>query len=304
MTGTLEDAQPWYADLWERWQASNPEGGRSFSLPSWSNERWFPGGRDDQAIKDLESVITPELFLQRVAAIPYKPFGLVFKLFDSKLHVKPLPIDPSLPIELAIDPAFHTYAVLAVQWRVIPGLFTTNAKGHRIPLTEVRVVDEVYEHETTAYDVIPIVQARPWFSKVKGGVIDVAGKQRHANKSQIQIWREETGVNLRGRKVSIREGIEVVRYRLRTHPDAKQPLLFFDYRLRSDRDVQGRAKGILSEFGLYKWPEWKEGMSQAALPIDANNDACKALGYWLHDRFGSVLERRKSDKRTEIRGYL
>lgn len=304
MTGTLEDAQPWYADLWERWQGDNPEGGKSFSLPSWSNGRWFPNGREDAAIKELEAGISPEVFLQRVAAIPYKPSGLVFKLYDRSRHVKTLDYDSALPIELAIDPAQHTYAVLAVQWRVIPGLFTANAKGHRIPLTEVRVIDEVYEHDTTAYDVIPLVQSRPWFKFVRGGVIDVAGKQQHANKSQVQIWREETGLNLRSRKVFITEGIEVVRNRLRVHPDAKQPLLYFDYRLRSDRDVQGRANGLLAEFGLYKWPQWTEGMSSAARPIDANNDACKALGYWLYDKFGGVLERRKSERRTEIRGYL
>lgn len=304
MTGTLEDAQPWYADLWERWQGDNPEGGRSFSLPSWSNARWFPGGREDVAIKELEASLSPEMFLQRVAAIPYKPSGLVFKLFDRGRHVKTLDYDPALPVELAIDPAQHTYAVLAVQWRVIPGMFTTNAKGHRIPLTEVWVVDEVYEHDITAYDIIPMVQARPWFKAVRGGVIDVAGKQQHANKSQVQIWREETGLNLRSRKVFIPDSIEVVRNRLRIHPQAKQPLLYFDYRLRSDRDVQGRANGLLAEFGLYKWPDWKEGMASAARPIDANNDACKALGYWLVDKFGLALERPRHERRVAIRGYL
>lgn len=306
MTGTLEDAQPWYADIWEKWQGANPEGGRSFSLPSWSNTAKFPGGRYDPKIKDLESGLSPEVFLQRVAAIPYKPMGLVFKLFDRKLHVpeRGVAYDPDLPVELAIDPAQHTYAVLAVQWKVIPRLFTTNAKGQQIPLTEVRVIDEVYEHDTTAYDVIPLVQARPWFKAVKSGVIDVAGKQQHANKSQVQIWREEAALNLRSKKVFILDGIEALRYRLRVHPDAQAPLIQFDYHLRSDRDVQGRANGLLAEFGLYKWPDWTEGMSVATRPIDASGDAVKALWYWLIDKFGVALERPKSGRRTEIRGYL
>lgn len=306
MTGTLEDAQPWYADLWEKWQGPNPEGGKSFSLPSWSNTVKFPGGREDPKIKALEVGLSPEIFLQRVAAVPYKPSGLVFKLFDRKLHVPEagLPYDPSLPVEICIDPAKHTYVVLAVQWRVIPDMFTTNAKGHKVPLSEVRVIDEVYEHDTSVYDVIPLTQSRPWFKAVRGGVIDVAGKQEHGNKSHVQIWREETGLNLRSRKVFIPDSIEVVRNRLRIHPQAKQPLLYFDYRLRSDRDVQGRANGLLAEFGLYKWPDWKEGMSTAARPIDANNDACKALGYWLVDKFGLALERPKAARRVEIRGYL
>ena len=312
MTGTLEDAQPWYADLWQKWQGDNVSGGRSFALPSWSNTAKFPGGRYDPKIVALENSdgMTPELFLQRVAAIPYKPEGLVFKLFDNRTHVRPLPYDPSLPIELAIDPGQHTYAVLAIQWRSIPGQYTTNAKGHKIPLTEVRVIDEVYTHGATVYDVIPLVEQKPWFKKVRSGVIDVAGKQRHANKSQIQIWAEETSISLRGRKVSIPEGIEVVRFRLRPHPQhldsqgGKLPLLFFSHHLRADRNIEGKANGILAEMGLYKWPQWSEGMSQPNRPIDANNDASKALGYWLYDKFGGVLERRKSERKTEIRGYL
>lgn len=306
MTGTLEDAQPWYADLWDKWQATNEEGGKSFSLPSWSNTVKFPGGRDDPKIKALEAGITPELFLQRVAAVPYKPSGLVFKLFDRKLHVPEggLVYDPELPIEIAIDPAQHTYAVLAIQWKPIPGMFTTNNRGQKVPLTEVRVIDEVYEHDTTAYDVIPLVQNKPWFKHVTSGVIDQAGKQRHANKSQVQIWREETGVILRSKYVSIPEGIEVVRHRMRVHPDAKQPLILFDYRLRTDRDHGGRANGTIAEMGLYRWPDWREGMATPTRPIDANNDGCKALGYWCFDRFGSAIERPPVSKKRVIRGYL
>lgn len=304
MTGTLEDSQPWYAEQWERWQGPNPEDGRSFSLPSWSNTKKFPGGRNNYKIVALEKGLSPEVFLQRVAAVPYKPSGLVFKIFDYKIHRRPLPFDPRLPIELAIDPAQHTYAVLAIQWRPLPGLWTTKLDGTKIPLTEVRVIDEVYEHDVTAYDIIPLVKARPWIKFVRGGVIDVAGTQRQANKSQVQIWKEETGIVLRSKAVSIPQGIEVVRHRLRVHPDAGQPLLRFDYNLRSDSDHAGRANGVVAEMGLYKWPDWHFGMNKPIRPIDANNDGCKALGYWCFDRFGSAIERPKGQRRRTVRGYM
>jgi len=304
LTGTLEDTQPWYADLWERWQGPNPEGGVSFALPSWSNYNKFPGGREDKKIKDLENGLSPEVFLQKVAAVPYKPSGLVFKIFDAKVHRKILGFNPALPVELAIDPAQHTYAVLAIQWRPLPGLWYTKLNGERMPLTEVRVIDEVYEHDITAYDIIPLVKDRPWFKYVRGGVIDVAGTQRQANKSQVQIWKEETGIFLRSRAVSIPQGIEVVRQRLRIHPEAKQPLILFDYQLRSDRDYNGRANGIVAEAGLYRWPDWKPGMNKPSRPIDANNDGFKALGYWCYDRFGAAIERPKAERKTVIRTYM
>lgn len=305
MTGTLEDAQPWYADLWEKWQGPNPEGGRSFSLPSWSNTSKFPGGRTDPKIVDLENALSSEVFLQRVAAVPYKPTGLVFKLFDRKLHVPEggVPFDPELPIEIGVDPGQHTYAVVAVQKKVLPGLFTTNLKGEKIPLHKVRVVGEVFEHDVTAYDIIPLVKAQEWFKFVRTGVIDIAGTQRHANKSQVQIWQEETGVFLRHRAVGIPQGIEALRHRLRVHPEAKQPLIEIDYRLRSDRDFAGRANGLLAELGLYEWPKWSVGQAVAARPIDANCDALKALWYLLIDWFGVTIERQKQ-RRTQIRNYV
>jgi hypothetical protein len=158
--------------------------------------------------------------------------------------------------------------------------------------TYVYVVDEVYTHNLIAQDIIPIVKTRPWFKRVKSGVIDIAGTHRQANKSQVQIWMEETGIALRSNYVFIEDSIDVVRLRLR----GEVPLLTFDYRLRSDKSHSGKANGILAEAGLYRWPEWTEGQRSKRKPIDANNDGWKAVGYWNYDRFGPVVERKKMGK--------
>ena len=106
----------------------------------------------------------------------------------------------------------------------------------------------------------------------------------------MQIWKEETGIPLRSHYVFIEESIATVKLRL------QQNLLHFDYRLRTDKGYDGKANGILAEFGLYKWRDWHEGQSTKQRPVDANNDALKALGYWLYDRFGPVVERKKRGK--------
>lgn len=275
MSGTFEGALSWYADFFERWQGENPEMGRSFSIPSWSNLAIFPGGRDDPKIKALEAAMPHELFMERCGAVPYKPSGLVFKEFDPKIHVGRYDFRPELPIELAIDPATHTYAVLAVQEEVIAGR------------THIYVIDEVYEHDIIAQSIIPLVKERPWFKYVKGGVIDIAGTQRAANKSQVQIWYEETGIPLRSHYVFIEESIAVVKLRL------QDGTLHFDYRMRTDKGYDGKANGTRAEFGLYKWRDWHEGQSAKLRPVDANNDGLKAVGYKLYDRFGPVVERKK-----------
>lgn len=279
-SGTFEESREWYKQTWKSWQGDNPIGARSFSLPTWSNTAKFPGGREDPKVKRLEAGISsPEKFLERCAAIPYIPSGAVFREFRHSKHVKRIDYNPDLPVELAIDPATHTYAILAIQWEVID------------KETHVYVVDEIYEHDIIAQQVIPLVKAKPWFKDVRGGVIDIAGTHRQANKSQVQIWHEETGLQLRSHYIYINESIEVVKLRL------NRGLLHFDYRLRSDKNFEGKANGTLAELELYRWRDWQEGRNSVTRPIDSNNDALKALGYWLYDRFGPVTERKKRRQR-------
>lgn len=300
LSGTFEKADTWYADLWEKWQGINPEGGASFSLPSWTNTKVFPGGRNDIKIKRLEDSMPEELFLERCAAIPYKPAGLVFRKFERSQkvlnsteqlpwHVRRLDYDPSLPIELAVDPATHTYAVLAVQW-----------DGPK-----VRVIDEIYLHDTIAQNVIPEVMARPWWKHLKPncGVMDNAGKQRHGNQSNLDIWRDMAGKTFRTNYIFIDESINTVRLRLEKTDDDGQPLLQFDYRLNSSKGIGGKANGILAEMLLYRYRTQKEGSSVSRVPIDANNDSCKALGYWLFDKYGPVVERKPTRYKTTKSHY-
>ncbi len=297
ISGTFEGSLEWYAQLFEHGRGPNPEGLVSFSLPSWTNTVKFPGGRDDPKIKALEAALPEEVFMERCGAQPFRPSGLVFgRQYDRAKHVRRIDFDPTLPIEIAVDPAQHTYAVLAVQW-----------DGQR-----VRVIDEVYRHGATAYEVIPDVMEKPWwkFVDIDAGVIDIAGSHKYANKSQVEIWQELTGKSLRFHYVSIQDGIDALKLRLSKDSDEVDeegnpiPLLTFDYRLRDDKGYDGRANGTPAEFGLYRWPEWKEGHSKAKVPIDANCDGVKALWYWLFDKFGPVVERGQRGSSTQRKGWF
>lgn len=315
ISGTIERSEPWYVELWEQWQGPNAQGARSFSLPTWSNSYIFPGGRNDPEILKIEQRLGPEVFLERCAAIPCKPSGLVFKEFDRKKHVRRIDYNDNLPVELAIDPATHTYAVEALQFETLTVkewleraenealLLKRTEEELKELVTKVYVIDEVYTHDLIAQDVIPLVKSKPWYKDVRGGVIDVAGKQRQANKSQVQIWQEETRIPLRSNYVKIDQSIAVVRLRLRDNPLIAEPLVQFDYRLRGDKNHAGKANGILGELGLYKWREWAATQNTKPLPIDANNDALKALGYSLFAHFGPVEERQPLPL-ARIRSYF
>lgn len=317
MTGTFEGAEGWYPMLWDRWQGPNEEGGRSFSLPTWSNPIF--SGRDDYRVKEYEVGTPVEVFMERCAAIPYKPQGLVHKAFNNKRHVARVPFDPKLPIEIAVDPATHTYAIEAIQWEKLTieqHIIKALERGETVPeldsipkaklkeeRTRIYVVDEVYEHDTIAQDIIPKVQVKEWFPYVTAGVIDQAGSTRNANKSQVEIWRDLTGVGFRWNYVYLEEQPPLLNLRLRVDPDMGLPLILFNWKLRNERTFAGKALGILGEMGLYQYPKWRSGRPTTDKPINANNDAIKAICYWLYEMFGPVVERRKQPVKVKVRNY-
>ena len=172
-SGTFEGAFSWYADQWLAWQGDNSMGARSYSLPTWSNTFIFPDGQDDPRFKEMRENIPEDVYKERIEAIPFKPSGLVFRnAFDEKRHIVELEYNPNLPLEVAMDPATHTYPILFVQWQE----------------DRVFVVDEIYGYNIITQHIIPTAKAHGLWSKVSGGTTDVASRQRQANYSVIELW--------------------------------------------------------------------------------------------------------------------
>lgn len=283
LVGTFESSLGWYPELWERWQDENEEGGESFSWPTWSNVRVFPGGKSDEKLEQIRVSMPDDLWQERYGAIPCKPKGLVFPQFDRKKHVKKLEelYDPSYPVELWVDPATHTYACLFVQ-----------VQGNKVV-----VLDEVYEKDSIAQDVIPKVMEVRWWPEIRDGVIDIAAKQRQGNKSQIQVWEEELkryGTHpVRWRMNYWKEEVWRQAISLRLAPPTGEPLLFFADHLNGRVRQDGIAMGLMGELLTYKWPKIVEGRSLTTRPIKQNEDALSALGYGLLAHFGPVLEKKR-----------
>jgi hypothetical protein len=283
LSGTLEQGLPWYEDLYKRWQGENILGARSFSLPSWSNTDIYPGGREDKAIKELEAEYPADLFMQRFGAEPRKTFGLVLPEFDMATHVKGLVADPKLPVELWMDPGQHCYAVLFVQ---NDGLVTN-------------VLDRVYTQGKIVHDVIPLVMGNKLWKLVdlkSAGVIDNAGKQHQANKSQIELWQEIAGASLRAQYVKLDSLISTLRYRLGSNNPLHQPLVYFNNHMTNAKSPQGLALDVLAEPEMWSWPDRGINRNKAVVPIDKNNDAMKALGYGLVDRYGGYVSKKQNFK--------
>lgn len=294
-SGTFESSLGWYADLWERWQGSNPEGGKSFSIPTWSNLEVYPGGRDDPKIKSIEASMPPELFLERYGGVPCKPSGLVFKEFERKTHCKPLAelYNPDLPIELWIDPATHTYPCLFVQLH---------------PGGRVHILDEIYCKNEIAQQVIPKVVSHRFWEHVHQGVMDIAGSFRQgANKSQIEVWSDETqklkthGIDWEFLRVKdAMEWYNALHLRLHNPADG-EPLLYFADHLRDDLGADGNANGVIGEIKSHRWPDRSERTALPGRPTKRNEDALSAIGYGLLVHFGPVVERAKVKREVKRR---
>ena len=158
------------------------------------------------------------------------------------------------------------------------------------------VLDRIYVQNRIVQDIIPEAMANPLWKYINlegGGVIDNAGKQHHANKSQVDLWLEIGKIKLGSQYVHLKTLIETVRFRLRKENPTHGPLIFFNHHMTTQKTPDGMAQDVLAEFELWKWPRRLADphANTPVNPIDRNNDFIKALGYGLVDRYGAYVER-------------
>lgn len=265
MSGTLEDSTSWYPEFATRWSGANPEGARSFSMPTWANFYKYPGGRQDPEILKLEAETPNDIFLERYAGIACKPANLVIPEFTNAIHVDELvQFNPDLDVNIAVDPGYSgACSVLAIQ---------------RFGET-IYVIDEVYLTGYVTEQIIDICRQKLWWKNVKGGVIDFAGRQHQAMPAPVEVWQDKAKLYLRSKKISEEAGIDLLRTCLKVNPLIGKPKIYFN---------PGCA-GFISECGGGKSPvgggAWMRDKNLSR-PIDKNNHSSKALIYYLVDLFG------------------
>lgn len=295
ISGTFEGSVGWYPQYWTMGQSPNELGLLSFSIPTWSNKAVFPGGRQDPKILMLERQYPPDVFAERVMAVPTPPSDRVHKLFDPKIHVVSdemlSHLDPDAPLYLAIDPGrTYGYAVEVIQEQN----------------DDVYVIDEVYERDLLTKEVIAIARQRPWWKRVSeiGNVIDIAGTYRQINSPpEVETWREESGVNLHfeAKKVDIEEGIKKFDSYLMPHPVSHQPKIYISHRCKGLIGELGGGPPKFDNGGVYR-RNLKVGTESYGKPIDANNHASKAISYYLISHFGhsEVIRNRYGSPRKPL----
>ena len=273
LSGTFEGSLGWYPQMFQSWQHSSNKDEQSFSLPSYSNQYLYPGGRDDPEILALERASSDDFFMERIEGIPSPPSGMVFTEIRPDIHVQDVKYEPDVPVHIWIDPGYaEAYACEIVQ----------------IVNDQVRVIDEIYERDLVTDDMIDIAQSRPWWRDARFGVIDVAGFQHQAMAAPAERWMDRTGIYFDSQKIRINEGTERLKSFLKTDPvDQREPRIVFN----------PDCTGILSEFGVmpnpfdgqtraYRWKMDRDGNIVGESPQDQYNHGVKAVIYGLINRYG------------------
>lgn len=231
--------------------------------------------------------VTPDMHRDEIDAAlraAYSPFGnstplAVPVVSDNGFTIKGWKVSEDAEVEIAVDPGWeHGYAVLAIV-------------KHK---DAILVIDEVYEQMKTGEEVINECRARPWWPRVKRGVIDRAGTQHQMNMSEHEKWRKLAGLTLRYVFVPIPDGIS--RYRtFLFDPSNGRPRLY----------VSPQCDNFIWEHSNYRYPQYREGRAMRELPIDAANHAIKALTYYIvvnygfTERTGGTTSRKYIEKKTK-----
>ena len=267
MAGTFEQEEyvGWYRELFQLGQSVNNLELKSFSLPTWTNNYIFPGGRNDPEILKQEAGMTQDRFMERFGGEPCPKTGRVITEFSNTIHVKDCPFNKDLTVELWIDPGYAgAYAVLAVQ----------DYGDH------LKFIDEIYVQGVVTKDIILMCKKKDWWSAVNGGAIDIAARQHQAMAAPVEVWLSEGNVGLQSKKVQIEDGIDLLRTHLKQHPVTGQPGI----------EIDPKCRGFISECGGCKSPVESGGIwmrnKDTLKPLDKNNHACKAAIYGLANKYG------------------
>lgn len=258
LAGTSDEAsEDWY-ELYQRWQGGNPEGGKSYAVPTWENIYKFPKGRKDPEFITYEEMYGTEALDAHYGGIPASPRDLVLRgYWSEKVNVSADAIwTPNRPTEIAIDPNYaapNAYTVECVQWDLETG--------------DIFLVDEVSESGLNHDAMKALVSDKPWFTSVYGGTIDpYAEGNIYGNAVPATYWLP---LALRyEHRPKVATSVQALKEALGPRPGIGRPRMLVNPDCRRFREE------------ATKWRTDKYGKPQKLWC-----DAMKATAYWLNDHF-------------------
>lgn len=290
--------QRWYEQMYHKWLKGEGDA-KAYSLPSWSNTAIFPGGRNDPEILRLEnsSGFTEEDFMERFGGVPSPAPGIVFPMFNYATHVqykypeKATSFDPNLSVHLGIDPGWsHRYAVLAFQKDELN--------------KELWIIDQVYHEHHTTEEMIQETYNKPWGPASTVAIIDHQGGRQHldqrytAKQKWERLWPGSRRLQVASKWCPLAAGYEahanLLQGTVAYERTKGTPLEHKGWKLYIDPKVSSLVGGYLDgdewggEYFLHKNTLDSDGRPIKDLPKDRDNDAIKAVSYYIFFTIGPM----------------
>lgn len=267
--GTSEESsEDWFQILQEWGNEGNVMGGQTFLLPTWENLKRYPQGRDDPEFVTFEKRFGNEMLMMRYGGVPAPPKGLVLKGYWSEDLFGEVEFDPSLPMEIFIDPNYMDparYVIGFVQWDDLTG--------------DINVIDEIAAEGCTHPEMIARFKEHELSKFVFSGCIDPHAGDHHplGSESPLEYWGEVLPDlrNNNGRQIPVRQTVQSLKTVMTPRANGKPRLRI------SNRCERGKWEGS----------HWK--LTAQGKPRETACDFLKGLGYWVVEKLRN--ERAQSD---------
>lgn len=298
------EGKNWFYDLWRNGQDPNNEAWASWRMPAWINNYVYKHPTNEEHVHKLlelsrqtnESVfklakkhefqidpeildsineLTPEAFLQEIAADFTEFVGRVFKEFDEEKHVTDLEFNPGWQTFAAVDYGYHNPNV----WLIIQ-------EG---PWGEINVLDEIYEEGLDPEDFADEIRWRRLNpANLRYFFPDPAdpGASRILEKRLGIKAAGGTGGELNSRINHIRKALREPRHEVEDlyvqnlPPGQIRPRLLFDR----------RCKRTIEDMLAYRYPEKKVESETSTKrfdsPMKKDDHGPEALGRYFAGRLG------------------
>lgn len=268
--------------LYQRGQNPTKKSWFSITMPSWTNNIVFPGGRNDPEILEAEDDLTDDEFARQYGAEFVESVGRVMKEWDSDDHVVDLTFNPKWPLYAAVDFGYtNAWVWLWIQIDTFNNVYVIGEHRFFLRDTDDIAVNEFASHPLTKrLSAIYVDPASPDDANIL------------VRKLNVQT-RSNTGGELKNRLNLIRTSLKLRPSHLPDgHPD-KKPALFVD---RSCTE-------LIREMGSdYRWPERKNEMkNESELPMDKDNHGPEALGRFFKGHMEGITDARRA-RQSQVRG--
>ena len=265
---TTPEGYNWLYQLWMFGRDPSMPDYDSWRFPSWANTVVYPGGEDDPEIQLLKKTMSPEAFLQEIAADFGSFTGKIYPEWDVQRHVGKYKFNPAWPNYVAVDWGYTNPAAF-VEFQVSPR-------------DEIFIWREHYKAFTTLPEHVRIMRDR---EQPAGYHLDMAFADAADPESVEELSRLLVPtVAMPEAKVNWREGTDLVRSFMRDHETGHTDE-FGAPMYETHFHVDFSCVNVINEYNNYKATAPVKGKNVPEVGQRAQDHTVDAIRYGLMHKF-------------------